>query len=66
MFKSGKTGTNLTGVWTDPSWGKAVLIQEGNRLSGTLGDYYRKITYHGKVKGYGISLSRENKPAALF
>lgn len=39
---SGRPAANLSGRWrdaTDEEWGEANLVQQGSRVSGTLGDY---------------------------
>ncbi len=37
--KAKKAEMNVSGAWSSPEWGEALFEQEGNRVTGTLGDY---------------------------
>lgn len=38
----GPSSIDITGTWMSSDWGTAVLKQDGNRVSGVLGDYFIK------------------------
>ena len=37
--KTDKPEMDISGTWSSPEWGAAILKQEGNRITGVLGDY---------------------------
>lgn len=37
--KTDKPEMNVSGIWSSPEWGDAILKQEGRDITGTLGDY---------------------------
>ena len=37
--KTDKPEMNVSGTWSSPEWGDAILKQEGRDITGTLGDY---------------------------
>jgi len=37
--KTVKPEMNVSGTWSSPEWGDAILKQEGRDITGTLGDY---------------------------
>ena len=47
--KTDKPEVNVSGRWSSPEWGEASLQQEGNRITGVLGDYPVKGAISGKV-----------------
>jgi hypothetical protein len=47
--KTDKPEVNVSGKWSSPEWGEASLQQEGNRITGMLGDYPVKGVVSGKV-----------------
>jgi hypothetical protein len=50
--KQNKPEIDVSGTWTSPEWGIAMLKQEGREVVGMLGDYPVK----GVVSGWGIYL----------
>jgi hypothetical protein len=47
--KTDKPEVNVSGRWSSPEWGEVSLNQEGNRVTGMLGDYPVKGVVSGKV-----------------
>lgn len=45
--KTEKTEMNVSGSWMSPEWGDAKLVQQGQNITGTLGDYPVKGTVSG-------------------
>jgi len=50
--KTDNPGMDVSGNWSSPEWGEAIFRQEGNSITGTLGDYPVK----GVVSGNGLYL----------
>jgi hypothetical protein len=46
--KKDKPEMDVSGAWSSPEWGAATLKQEGNRITGMLGDYPVKGVASGK------------------
>jgi hypothetical protein len=50
--KTDKPEMDVSGTWYSPEWGEAILKQEENRITGTIGDYPVK----GVISGKGLYL----------
>ena len=52
VSKTDKPEMDVSGIWASPEWGTTTLKQEGNRVTGMLGDYPVK----GVVSGNSLYL----------
>lgn len=48
-IKEGKADVIVDGSYSNPSWGGAVLVQKGNKVSGNLGVYEIEGVVNGKI-----------------
>jgi hypothetical protein len=55
--KTDKPEINVSGIWISNEWGEATFKQEGNKVTGMLGDYQVK----GVVSGNSIYLLMYSK-----
>jgi len=51
---AGSPGMDITGTWKNTNWGDAILKQQGNSVSGYLGDYSVTGSIDGKMMFIGI------------